>query len=258
MVAVKDQQRYSLSDRAKFLVQSSFRRFGYQLRRLDEGVSMQDPHSEQIRLLGDAPVKVIFEVGAYNGRDTLRYAADFPGAQVYAFEPIPESFGYLSESVKGTPNITAVNSALYNNVGTAAMHLSTWIDASSLHKPLATGATFDKYAASDSQITVSTDTLDHFCREHGVSRIDLLKIDAQGAEFSILQGGVDLLSRGAIRVIFVEVAFSPLYEGGARFDQVMELLCDHGFRLHNLYGLVSNQRGELAWGDALFVKASVS
>jgi FkbM family methyltransferase len=255
-MVVKDQQRYSLSDRTKFLVASTLRRFGYQLRRLDEGVNMADPHGEQLRLLGDASVKTVFEVGAYNGRDAVRYAADFPAAHVYAFEPLPESFGYLSENVKGSANITAVNAAMCDQVGTATMHLSNWIDASSLHKPIASGATFDKYTASDRQITVQTDTLDHYCAQNGIKVIDLLKIDAQGAELAILKGARYLLSRSAIRVIFVEVAFGPLYEGGARFDEVMGLLCEHGFRLHNLYGLVSNQRGELAWGDALFVHAA--
>ena len=65
------------------------------------------------------------------------------------------------------------------------------------------------------------------------------------------------MSRDAIDMVFTEIHFLESYEGSARFDQVMNLLCRHGFQLHQLYDLNNNHRGQLTWGDALFVHQRV-
>ena len=45
---------------------------------------------------------------------------------------------------------------------------------------------------------------------------------------------------------------SPLYHNIALY------LEDKGYALHNLYGLNRNERGELAWGDAIFTPKTIS
>jgi hypothetical protein len=59
------------------------------------------------------------------------------------------------------------------------------------------------------------------------------------------------LARKAIRVIYLEVAFAPLYEGQWDFCDVTQILDRHGYRVFGLYNLVHEDRG-LAWGDAIF------
>lgn len=58
----------------------------------------------------------------------------------------------------------------------------------------------------------------------------------------------------AIGLIYTEINFLDHFEGGVRFAYLMTFLCDWGFRLHYIYGLTHNQRGELAWGDAIFLR----
>jgi FkbM family methyltransferase len=238
----------------KLLVQGVANRFGFHIRRIDRNVSVEDAYREQVRLLkgeGD----VVFEVGAFDGRDAVRYAELFPRAKVYAFEPVPESFALLQEKARQTASIVPINVALSDHVGTASFHLSNWVDASSLLRPAVTGSTFDKYQESHRTIAVSVDSIDATCERLGIDHIDLLKIDAQGAELRILKGAAKTLSKRKIRLIYVEVQFMECYEGAARFDQVMSELIGYGFRFHNLFNLNHNQRGELAWGDAIFVLA---
>jgi hypothetical protein len=62
-------------------------------------------------------------------------------------------------------------------------------------------------------IEIQTETVDHFCSEHGVSRIDILKVDAEGAEARMFRGAEEMCSRGAVRSVFVEVYFDSVYEG---------------------------------------------
>lgn len=47
-------------------------------------------------------------------------------------------------------------------------------------------------------------TLDEFCSERGIDKIDLLKIDTEGNELSCLLGAKELLERGAIGAIHFE------------------------------------------------------
>jgi hypothetical protein len=94
-------------------------------------------------------------------------------------------------------------------------------------------------------------TLDEFCDAEGLSGIDLLKMDIQGGEGMALEGAARLLARKAVRVIYLEVEFAPLYVGQAYFCDITRILNRHGYQLFGLYNLMHEERG-LGWGDAIF------
>lgn len=240
----------------KIKVQRLANRLGYQIRRIDQGVDIVDAYVEQRRILGDG-IRTVFEVGAADGRDSLRYAELFPAATVFAFEPVPESFTQLAAKATVCQRIRGFNVAIADRPGSAEFHLSNWIDASSLLKPKPTGSTFDAYQASSRSITVQVDTLDGVCSREGVKHIDLLKMDAQGAELRILEGACETFARGAVDMVFTEVHFMESYEGAARFDEVMGWMLSQGLRFHGLYGINHNHRGQMTWCDALFVHPRV-
>jgi hypothetical protein len=58
----------------------------------------------------------------------------------------------------------------------------------------------DDLTTVDFQMT----TVDKFCKEKGVDRIDLLKIDTEGCELQVLKGAQEMLSGGYIKVIQFE------------------------------------------------------
>lgn len=235
----------------KMAIQSLFRRAGYHIRKLEAGTSLDNPYAEQRRLAGDA--RTIFEVGAADGRDCESYRRDFPASVVHAFEPLPENFGKLAARADADPNINAHQLALTDTAGVATFHIGAWADSSSLLKAMDTGSTFDAYQASTGTIEVRTDTLDAIAAAHGVDRIDILKMDAQGAELAILRGGEKLLEARAIQLVYTEAQFRPLYDGAGTFAEIATYLGQHGFVLHNLYNIHHNQHGIACWCDALFV-----
>jgi hypothetical protein len=65
-------------------------------------------------------------------------------------------------------------------------------------------------------------SLDEYCAERGIDRIDFLKLDVEGAELEVVTGAGQLLERGAIRAILLEV--------GAHAARVRERLERAGFR----------------------------
>lgn len=227
-------------------------RLGYQIRRIEAGVSYENAYTEQLRLVGH-DARAIVEVGAADGRDAEHYAELFPRARILAVEPMPESYAKLALRTGRVDRVTAVNAALSAQVGKAEFHVARWADASSLLPAKETGSNCDKYTASRRTIEVETTTLDTLCRQHGIAEIDLLKMDVQGAEMGILSAAGDLLQREAIGAIYTEIQFTQLYHDASRFHDVAQFLSRHDFRLHNLYNLIHDHRGQLLWGDAIFL-----
>jgi len=239
----------------KHQIQKLIGKTGYQLKRVDPGVSMDDPYAMQRTLLGP-DIDTIFEVGAADGSDTENYCRTYPKATVYAFEPLDESFAKVQARMPSNPGLKPFQVALSDHEGEATFFVAEWNDSSSLLPPRETGSNFDAYQKTKSEQTVKTTTLDAFREREGIDRIDLLKVDAQGAELSILNGAEGTFDAGLIDLVFIEVQFLPIYEGAARYDELATFLYSKGFSLLNLYDLQHNQRGQLCWGDALFVHDS--
>ncbi len=235
-------------------VQSVFNRAGFQIRRKDAGVSYGDPIAELTRLAGSRILQVL-EIGAADGRDTMKLAKAFPQATVTAFEPLSENFEKLATAAISQPNIVAVNAAASESSGRMKFYITELADASSLLMPLRTELTFDKYMTLASETLVDVKSIDEWARDSKVNRIDIMKLDAQGAELGILKGAKQLLGRRDIGVIYSEVLFLPIYQEAPLYHDIAMYLASMGYRLHNLYNLVHNQKGELAWGDAIFVPA---
>lgn len=100
------------------------------------------------------------------------------------------------------------------------------------------------------QHTVQTRRLDDLCKAAGIDSVDLLKIDAQGAELDVLDGARAMLRR--TRFVWIEVSFRPLYAKSCVFSQVFDLLHAGGHRLVDLDPVFRSASGELLQSDALF------
>src|ERR1041385_1246675 len=84
-----------------------------------------------------------------------------------------------------------------------------------------------------------------------LNHLDILKSDTQGFDLAVLQGAQRLLERRAVRLVFMEITFSKMYEELPRFDQIYAFLLDRGFALVSFYDFYY-QRERAGWTDALF------
>lgn len=124
------------------------------------------------------------------------------GATVHAFEPDPAEFACLEANADSL--IHAYQTALWNDTGTAPLFLANGTGDTSLLSPVKSG----------SETLVETTTLDDWAEhnlEPGLS-VDLIKLEAEGAEPEILVGAERLLDR--VRYITADVGFErPSDEG---------------------------------------------
>jgi hypothetical protein len=79
---------------------------------------------------------------------------------------------------------------------------------------------------------VETTTLDAWALQDGVPVVDYIKVDTQGTELEIMQGGIQTLKH--VRCLEVEVEFNPIYLGQPVFADVDTFLRGQGFVLWKL------------------------
>jgi FkbM family methyltransferase len=195
------------------------------------GVSLFD---DLLRLCGDKPAATIFDVGANVGQFAEAAAATFPGAGIWSFEPISTSFEELKRVAGRWPRIRPFPFALGDRNETAEMKLYAHSTMNSLaHRP----PFEDAHSAPIGSTQVSVRTLDEFCLQEKVTRIDLLKVDTEGFDLNVLRGGAGMLGDGAVRFVtaeFYRPTPAPGRQGGA-LSEVSEFLGGFDFEFVTAY-----------------------
>jgi FkbM family methyltransferase len=241
------------------LVQRLANRFGYRIRRVTEATAASDPFLAMRQLLEDVDRPVIFDVGAHRGRVALGFRALFPDARIYAFEPFAESFHALEETVRGA-GITALPFGLSDRSGTQMLHANALSATNSLLATDPRGATAWGPGVLDTKEVVPAEfrTIDRTMNDLQLERIDLLKLDVQGAETRVMAGAEQACRDGRIRLVYSEIITKPTYEGQPSLDEALRSFAGHGFDLHNIYNLNSTPGGALRQVDAIFTRRSAS
>lgn len=196
---------------------------------------------------------VIVEVGAYRGENTLELARRFPYGKVISFEPNPRKFDELMENVKDQPRVQVVPLALSNNRGAARLYLENSLlnfseepqENAAILKPLSR----NRQPGRDLFVTVPCSTLDVWCKENGVDRIDFLQLDAGGSEYQILQGASRILQ--TVQVIHTKTYLCRYWNEGKLFHELSHLLKKMGFEL------LSHWYFEKLYGEATFVRKEI-
>jgi FkbM family methyltransferase len=237
--------------RIRRLVQGTLGAFGYELRAVTG--RRDDPFAEQ-KLLVSAATPVIFDVGAHHGQTALLYARLFPTAAIFSFEPSGESYRALLDNVRPYKNIRAFNIALGGKSGKTTFHHNRESQTNSLLPSAAEGA--DVWGRgmleTDAVGQVDVTTLDDFMESHSIDRIDILKMDAQGGEFLIMEGAKRAVSEKRIRVVYTEIITLPTYGGQKEFDEMLRIYRENGFSLYNLFNPSLTDDGRLRQVDAVF------
>lgn len=157
----------------------------------------------------------VFDVGANIGVFTVLQAAQ--GARVYSFEPNPDSYSRLLRNVTANKLSDCVRlfpTALGDKRGMGSLHVIAGGTTGGVVTPV-------EARASASGVAVPIATLDEIVSTLPGLSIDLLKIDAEGSEVSILRGGEQTLDH--VQRIMVE------YHSRDLLRQVGEILARKGF-----------------------------
>ena len=169
----------------------------------------------------------VVDVGANVGYFSL-LAADLvgPSGTVYAFEPEPKNHGLLITNIEinSYTNIRTTQSAVSNTCGHTQLYLSQLDNGShSIYKEAARGVA--------EELPVNMTTLDAFLESEGWPTVDLLKIDVEGAELSVLEGMEKLNQKSDGLHLILEYCPSLLHSAGVPPLQVIEKLASMNFQI---------------------------
>lgn len=179
------------------------------------------------------PGDVVFDIGANIGAHTLGLARSVgPAGRVYAFEPADFAFAKLRANLALNPELDSrtfprqiLLSASASEPPEAEIYASWPLEARDMVHPKHRGMLVTTKGAV-------VDTLDRFVEREGLERLNLIKIDVDGHELPVLQGGLGALKK--FRPILV-MELSPYVhrEHHHDFAAFIALLHEAGYSLQD-------------------------
>lgn len=164
---------------------------------------------------------VILDVGANMGQFAARVSQQFPNGQLYCFEPLHGNVAGLNRLKRWLrlKNVTVREEAICDRIGIERIHVPV---SGGMYRDAALAVlegskkTFDNVKWHVE--SVRTNTIDAFVSEQGITRLDLIKVDTEGAEDRVVQGGMMTISR-FLPALYLETSpyqawLTSLYEKG--------------------------------------------
>ena len=219
-------------------------------------------------LLSGAPT--CLHVGASDGRHSYVMTQVAPKARVYAFEPSAFAFEVLKTGIawhRMGKQVTAIHAAVGDKPGELLLvtpkktsgRMGRAYAFVAETRPNGPARPDLEDTGMDIQPTPVI-TLDAFCAEQGVTRVDFIRMDIEGAELMALMGALTILDRDRPHVL-LEIHPAMLQARfGASGEAVLDLFRDRGYRMFALNGDRLEERTTLVeglpWKDYFFIHPS--
>jgi FkbM family methyltransferase len=186
------------------------------------------------------PGDVCLDIGAEYGLYTLALAACCgPNGRVHGIEPQPDAFRVLRTGV----NLLADRRTIrLHRHALADRPQRGWMSVPRrgglpVHGRafLTDGATEPGPNAIEFRVArwlpVEVTTLDTFCAQQKIDRLDFIKADVEGAEIKVLRGGMDTLTKHR-PILQLEIQEPHIAKYGASAADIVDLLSGLGYTMH--------------------------
>lgn len=199
--------------------------------------------SGEIRLLRRMlrPDMVFADVGANQGEYTLLAAGRLTRGTVLAFEPVPAIYANLAANLRlnRLRNVLPFNFGLFDRAATLPMFTS---DDTLIHGAFNEGlaSVFASDYRKDALAELQFQVFDEVFPKLGLDRLDLMKVDVEGAELQVLRGAAATLRRFRPRLI-LEVNAPAFAAAGYAVADLLDFLRRLDYRM-----AVIDHRGHVA------------
>lgn len=141
--------------------------------------------------------EVIIDAGANIGTSAIAFARRYPNAKIYSIEMEKANYDLLVKNTKSFSNIIPIHAAIAASNGRRIIRnraTGSWgftiIQEEGSVKP-----------SLDSECSIETITLDQLVLVHNMPKIDILKMDIEGAEKEVLEAGGDWVGKTDILMV---------------------------------------------------------
>ncbi len=165
---------------------------------------------------------IIIDLGANEGFYTLKIKEILPRSKIIAVEPNPTAFKILRKNIEANKlkNIEILKRAVTSKTGKIVYEIvkgRTTVSATKVYEKYR-----KKYELK--RIFVDSIILEKLCKDFGINKIDLLKIDVEGSELDILKSSKNILSN-------VEKVVVEYHKAQKTEKPVIELMVKNNFRV---------------------------
>jgi FkbM family methyltransferase len=182
------------------------------------------------------PGMIALDVGANIGMYAIPMARLVgEKGRVHSFEPEDKNYDRLlvNLAINGLKNVTVVKSAVFSETKVLKLNLfpdniSSWhsLGMPEMPDPWNPG----KMVKPSRVVEVPGVSLDDYCADNGIERVDFLKVDVEGAELEVLQGCKRMFAENRIRQIMFEVSLPQIQSMGHGAGEIFQYLADAGFQ----------------------------
>jgi FkbM family methyltransferase len=158
---------------------------------------------------------LIIDCGANMGLSVLFFSKNYPDAKIYAFEPDPTVLPFIEKNIKNyeLKNVVLCPKAVWNEETELTFYTDDGL-----------GGRIGLEYENKKPVFVSTVRLKDLLNQE----VDMLKIDIEGAEYTVLKDCEEVLSN--VKLVFVE--YHSFYDETQHLDEILSIFKRQGFRYH--------------------------
>lgn len=174
-------------------------------------------------------IKQIIDIGAHHGEWYELAKSIFPNANILSFEANPKCKNILEQ--KGIPHDICFLSNKQDEIINFYQCNHDCDTGNSIFKELTTQFDSNNYTL----IELKTHTLDNKLETFNINKVDLLKLDVQGAELLILEGATNILQN--TEFVILEVSLFRYNQEAPLFSDVIKFMDSNGFHVFDILEL---------------------
>ncbi len=195
--------------------------------RREETITDEEKFYQSLRLKN----KIVIEVGAHIGIDTLYLSQKVNDGKIYAFEPNPQSYYFLKKNIKknSIKNAVLINAGVSDADGNLR-YVSNKYNSAKGSFINDKQDIIRKRTSPYIEINIPTMTLDKFVEEYKLSYVDFIKIDTEGFEPFVIKGMSNILKTYS-PVIYFEVHGLNIEQKHNDLKQIYEYLTPLSFSI---------------------------
>jgi FkbM family methyltransferase len=173
---------------------------------------------------------IVVDIGAHMGRYTI-IASKRVGTngKVVAIEAHPGNFEMLNRNIKlnQLANVISLNYAVYSKETKIKLYLPDEESGYTMHHSIMSDYIFTKYKdkTEDKFVETNANTLDYLLQLKGITDVNWVKIDVEGAEFEVLKGANKILSDSKDIALLIEV------HGKNTYEPIIDSLRSYNFKI---------------------------
>lgn len=226
-------------------------------KKLKYKVYVRSDIKRRLKIIDTYKIDLLFDIGASTGQYATKMRELGYKNKIVSFEPLNDIYIILNKAASRDKNWVVNNYALGDKDQKSIINVAGNSVSSSLLNMLPKHVESDPESKFIAQQEIEIKRMDTIFTSFydNESRV-MVKIDAQGFEKNIIDGGKESLNR--IIVLQIEMSIVPLYENEILYIDMINYMENNGFQLFSLEsGHYNRNTGQLLQVDGIFVNKNM-